>query len=139
MIDNIAEEFIAGWESTQSTSLKLERIFTITTHQIQCALREIVPEDRREAHRRLLVDGEIRLVKTPDGVRLAPRAMSEAAQIAEYDKAHAACPKCFNTDVQTTLLSWHLPKNHNRIQCQCGWRGIAHELLPRVTGSEATQ
>jgi hypothetical protein len=45
--------------------------FLITPRQMHVVFSDIIPEDRREAQRLLMVDGEIKLVKTAEGLRLA--------------------------------------------------------------------
>jgi hypothetical protein len=47
------------------------RFLLITPREMHVVFSDIIPKDRREAQRRLMVDGEIKLVKTAAGMRLA--------------------------------------------------------------------
>jgi hypothetical protein len=49
----------------------MNQLLLITPRQMHVVFAEIIPEDRREAQRLLMVDGEIKLVKTAEGMRLA--------------------------------------------------------------------
>ena len=49
----------------------------ITPREMHIALRDIIPEERGEAQRCLMLDGEIRLMKTPEGMRLVKRVASD--------------------------------------------------------------
>jgi len=61
----------------------------------------------------------------------------------QYDFDHAVCPKCFDNDFETTCMGIWRDENgklwdRNRVQCACGWKGIAHELVPRKNEEPTT-
>ena len=55
----------------------------------------------------------------------------------DYRKEHAVCPKCGSEKRLSSIVGF-IPnlskakeyKDRNTVRCECGWKGIAHDLLP---------
>ncbi len=55
--------------------------------------------------------------------------------IAMYYVKHAACPKCGSTSNEQTCAGFAMfgretDIDGNRVRCECGWKGIVHDLVP---------
>jgi hypothetical protein len=51
----------------------------------------------------------------------------------QYYIDHAICPSCGNDEIETTCIGsiFYMQsgfRDENKAKCQCGWRGIVHEL-----------
>ncbi len=50
----------------------------------------------------------------------------------QYYIDHAICPACGYAEFETTCIGYiFMPsgfRDENRVTCQCGWRGIVHDL-----------
>ena len=61
--------------------------------------------------------------------------------MSQYRSQHCCCPNCGSKNYITTLVGFILDmskpeeyKDRNACHCQdCGWKGIAHELVPEKT------
>ncbi len=53
----------------------------------------------------------------------------------EYCKQHAVCPECGN-GVGTALFNYIYEPDRNSCWCNCGWRGICHDLVPDLAAGE---
>lgn len=51
----------------------------------------------------------------------------------DYYEQHAVCPRCFSRDkaLEQGTVGTLLDYDQNRATCDCGWRGIVHELIPK--------
>ena len=73
----------------------------------------------------------IHVVEWPNIKKMqAERLAKEIAERDEYYRQHKACPKCGNTNLETTTMGSGPPNDRNHAICICGWRGRVHDLLP---------
>lgn len=59
----------------------------------------------------------------------------------EYRLLHACCPECGGDDIETTCMgfiftSMETAKNRNHAYCQCGWKGIVHDMVAMDDGGK---
>lgn len=52
-----------------------------------------------------------------------------------YRKLHERCPQCGGNNIETTCVGYIMAdpstyENRNRATCQCGWRGVVHDMVP---------
>jgi len=45
------------------------------------------------------------------------------------------CPKCGNANYKSTLVAY-LGRNENDVECACGWKGKAYQLVHAVEKKE---
>lgn len=60
----------------------------------------------------------------------------------EWEFAHAACPKCGNTNTKQSYvgvpeIDGQYQDDINTAECECGWSGFVNELVPANTGQVA--
>jgi hypothetical protein len=53
----------------------------------------------------------------------------------QYDKLHAVCPVCKSASIEVSCVgclmdNLETARDANRAQCECGWRGIVHDMVP---------
>lgn len=55
----------------------------------------------------------------------------------KYNQLHRCCPECGGTNNWQTLVGFVMKHGHeedykdlNDVHCQCGWKGLVHDMTP---------
>jgi|JI10StandDraft_1071094.scaffolds.fasta_scaffold793794_2 hypothetical protein len=60
---------------------------------------------------------------------------TQAELMALYYPQHCCCPTCGGCNLETTCVGYmfkdlETAEDSNKATCECGWRGIVHDLVP---------
>jgi hypothetical protein len=80
------------------------------------------------------------LLPTPKPPTPEERQAARTEAYRQYGELHKCCPQCGGKNICQTCIGYVMTdpskyEDRNQATCQCGWRGVVHDMVPEKSES----